>query len=802
MKIILLLAFLLGMGTLKAQEKIQIKDLVSEEVIPFVKVLPVQGNPVLANLDGFFEINLSEVTAFQLKSSGYKDTIIQVAMLGNDRIVFLSPIYSQFEEIKVVPGENPAHRIIDQVIANRKKNSPTENNSFQYESYSKLNFTMDQNAFANIPDDTQDSSLIGLRSFFGSQYLFLMESSSTRQFMPPGRDKETINAYKVSGFNDPMFATFANEMQSFSFYENQFQLLSKTYINPIALGGTRRYLFILEDTTIVGMDTTFTISFRPRKGKNFDGLKGQMFVNTNGFAVEKVIAQPAEASDAIEVKIIQEYVFIEGKKWFPSKLSSEIIMKAFKLNPNLPNSHIVGKGNTYISEIVLDPELRKRDFGNVVIETAEDAGVKSEKDWDSTRFYTLNDQERTTYKVIDSISGEYKLEQRLNLLSALLESKIPMGYVNLDIRRLINFNQFEGYRFGAGLETSKKLMKRIVVGGYAGWSTRDQTWKFGGFNEYRLYPKKDIRLKLVYQQDLVERGSHEYHAESSFLNSKEIYRQFFMRNMEYQRLGELMLSGYVTPTLKVKLIGNYQRIWFTDDYRFNAHTGQVLTPNEDVDVAETAIEFTWVPREKVMQLGVKRVSLGSKFPKVQVKYTHGWEGVFESNYDYNRLRADISQEVSIRGVGKLNWLLSAAASFDPVPLFLLNVASGTRLKGLGLTVVNTFETMLPSAFYSDRQASLFTRFTFIGWKTKLKFFAPQLSVHHAIGYGSMQHKSNHNVDFQTMDQGYYEGGIIFDKLLISGPTSLGLGVFSNYGHYADPTFEKNLTFKLSLLTIF
>jgi hypothetical protein len=801
MKLTILLALTFGFGTLHAQDKLQIKDLVSEEVIPFVKVIPQQGNPVLANLDGFFELNLSEVTAFQLKAYGYRDTLIQVSAIGNDRIVLLSPIYSQFEEIKVVPGENPAHRIIDQVIANRKKNSPTENNAFQYESYSKFNFTMDQTALANIPADTQDSSLIGLRSFFGSQYLFLMESNSTRQFMPPGRDKETINAYKVSGFNDPMFASFANEMQSFSFYENQFQLLSKTYINPIALGGTRRYLFILEDTTIVGIDTTFTISFRPRKGKNFDGLKGQLFVSTRGFAVEKVIAQPAGDEQTIDVKIIQEYVFIEGKKWFPSKLSSEIIMKSFPLNPNLPNSYIVGKGNTYISDIVLDPELRKRDFGNVVIETAEDAGEKSDKDWDSTRFYTLNDQERKTYKVIDSISGEYKLQQRLGLLSALLESKIPLGYVNLDIRRLLNFNQFEGYRLGAGLETSKKLMKRIVVGGYAGWSTRDQTWKFGGFNEYRLYPKKDIRLKLVYQQDLVERGSHGYHEENGMLDSRVIFRNLFIRNMEYQRLGEVMLSGYVTPTFKMKLIGNYQRIWFTDDYRFNSHDGNVLTPIKDIDLAETAVEITWVPREKVMQLGVKRVSLGSKFPKFKMKYTHGWKGIAESDYDYNRLRVDISQDVSIRGVGKFTWLLTGSKSFDPVPLVLLNVATGTRMNG-GLTVVNTFETMLPSSFYSDQQASLFTRFAFIGWKTKLEFFAPQLSVHHAIGYGSMQSKDSHNITFKSMDKGYYEAGLILDGVLISGPTSIGVGLFNNYGYYAKPTFEKNLTFKLSLLTVF
>lgn len=792
MKIFTLLTVLSFVCTAMAQERFQVKDKMTDEPVPFVKIV-TEGKPAVhADLDGYFSLDLTGLTSFQMKFMGYLDTTIQVAELGNSKVVYMRADIVMIDEFNVIPGENPAHRIIDQAIANRKKNSPTENNSFQYESYSKFYFTMDQRAIDNIPENTKDTIMLKLKDFFNSQYLFLLESSSERKFIPPNRDKETITAYKVSGFTDPMFSTFAKEMQSFSFYENQFELLGKAYINPIALGGTRRYLFILEDTTIRGTDTTFTISFRPRKGKNFDGLKGQLFINTNGFAVEKVISEPYEAGDgALTIKVIQEYEFIDGKKWFPVKLSSEMTMPSIKLNTELQNATIIGKGNTYVSNIVIDPELRKRDFGSIAVETARDAGSKSEKDWDSTRLYQLTEQERKTYRVIDSISKEYNLNQRLVLLTALAEGKIPLGNFNMDIKRLISYNLYENYRLGLGLETSQKLMKRAVVGGYFGWATRDKEWKYGGFSEFKLYPKREFRLRLVFQQDLLQRGGNAFRSTDNAFNSKDLYKQLYIKNMERQRLAEVMISGYVTPTFKMALIGNYQRISLTEDYHF------FLEPETVFDLAEAGVEIAWQFREKVMQVGNNRVSLGSKFPKLAFKATKGLSGVFEAKYDYLRLHGEISQEVALRGVGKFNWLLSGSKTDGTVPLFLLQAGNGTG-GNWRLTIANTFETMLPSTFFMDKQVSLFTRLTLLGWKTKLKFFQPQLSVHHAIGFGTMQNRDFHTGTFATMDKGYYEGGIIVDKMLISGFSALGLGLFTNYGAYANPRFEKNLTVKLSI----
>ncbi len=797
MKIALILTTILAVLAItfsaNAQERIQVKDIRSLETIPFVKITFDNKIAVLADIDGFFTLNRDSVKTIKIRTLGYLDTTISVIDITNQEI-FLNAEVELLDEVKILPGENPAHRIIDQVIANRKKNSPLANNAFQYNSYSKFYFTMDPAALEQIPAETEDSSLIRIRNLFTSQYLFLMESSSTRKFMPPNRDNEIVTAYKVSGFKDPMFSTFANEMQSFSFYDNQFELMGKSYINPIALGGTKRYWFLLEDTTVVGLDTTFTISYRPRDGKNFDGLKGQLFINTNGWAIEKVISEPNETSDALTIRVVQEYQFIDGKKWFPIKLSSEMTIPLLEINPTIKNSMIVGKGNTYIDNIVLDPDLRRRDFTSIALETERNADKKTQNHWDSTRVYNLTDQERQTYEVIDSISQENKLELRLKLLMALTDAKLSLGNINVDLMRILNYNMYEGFRFGLGLETSEKLMKRVTVGGYFAWATRDKDWKYGGFSDFKLYPRKDLKIHLKYQQDVAERGGDLFYYTNDGLNLSKMLRNLYAERKDRKRLAEVALSGYVTPTMKLAVFGNYQRLYYTEGYEFARNS--VLEPTQ-IDLSEVGLEFSWHFREKIMQLGNKRISKGSKFPKLQVRATHGIKGVFDSQYEYLRMHAELSQDISLRGFGNFIWVMSASKTEGEVPLFLLHTAnaSGVRWR---LTVPNTFEAMPPHTFYNDQQVSLFTRLRFLSWKTSKKWFEPQLSIHHALGFGTMKNQQNHNVGFRTMEKGYYEGGIIFDNLLRTNFLSIGAGLFTNYGHYAIPKFEDNLVVKFSI----
>lgn len=800
----ILLAFLLLSGAAFSQQS-QLVDAVTGEPVSFSKVIPQPGTPFLADIDGYFTVPAG-ATEILFRSQGYFDSLYPVSAIGPK--VLLRAISTELEEIKIVPGVNPAERIMELAINNRKKNHPMGDDSFTYTSYSKFVFTMNQDALAEIPDSTSDTNLLDLKKLFGAQHLFMMENTTQKYYEPPYHEKEVITAYKVSGFSDPAFSTFANELQSFNFYENQFNLLGRSYINPLAFGSIRRYLFILEDQTVVNGDTTFTIRFQPRRDKNFDGMKGWLYINSNGYALEKVIAQPAEKSESIDPKIIQEYQLIDGKHWFPVKLSTEANFPGFRLNSNLADSYLVGKGSTYIDHIVLGADLSKQRFNAVTVETAEDANDKDNPQLNNNRKYDLTDKEQLTYVKVDSLSKANHFDQKLTALSSLADAKIPLGYVQLDLLRLLDYRDYEGYRLGAGLETSKKLMKRATVGGYFGYGTRDKDWKYGGYARWMAIPKQFIELQVSYQEDLLERGGYSFLSAERGLSLNGAYKHFYIANMEHQRKAEFAVSGYVTPRIKLLASANYQRITLTGDYAFNRGDGTQLSGNHFFDLAETSLEAVWTIQEKLMYLGTKRVSLGSKFPKITVKATRGLSGIVNSVLNYSRFNIDIQQDVPVRAVGKLSYLISAGKTIGDVPLFLNQVGPGTG-GNWNLSVMNSFETMIPNAFYNRQQVSVFTRFTFKALKTNLKWTTPQFAIHHAMGTGSFTGKEMHTVStidpnkgFRSMDKGYYEAGLLVDKLLNVNTMGLGIGAFYNYGYYASPYAEKNVTVKLSFVFVF
>ena len=168
MKFATILAFLALTISAFAQDRIQIKDIRSLETIPFVKVTADNQPAVLADIDGFFTIDLKAIKKLKLRTIGYIDTaIFAIDVINNE--IFLVADVELLDEVKVLPGENPAHRIIDQVISNRKKNNPLANNSFEYNSYSKFFFTMDPTALEQIPAETEDTSLIQISNLFSSQ---------------------------------------------------------------------------------------------------------------------------------------------------------------------------------------------------------------------------------------------------------------------------------------------------------------------------------------------------------------------------------------------------------------------------------------------------------------------------------------------------------------------------------------------------------------------------------------------------------------------------------------------------------
>lgn len=792
--LILFLAFL--SFQLFAQTKIIVQDGVSLEPMPFVKVIPDNGSAGFTDIDGKFIIP-QEASTFHLRFMGYKDSLYVLNALKSDTVFMWSSV-QDVSEVTVVAGENPAHRIMDLVIENRKKNHPLANDAFTYKSYSKFIFDADDGLKDRIVDAPEDDSTLTALQFLNSQHLFMMESATERKFIPPAKDREDITAYKISGLTLPIFSTFAQSLQSFNFYDNEFELVGSKYINPIASGGTKRYLFILQDTTVVGNDTTFTIYYRPRIDKDFKGMEGTMYVNTNGYAIEKVIASPYSrdtTNETFKAKIVQEYEFIDGKKWFPTKLSTQVELKGLSLSSS--GGYVAGKGNTYIKDIIINPEdLKKRGFGNISIATDEDAGAKKDEVWDQYRIDPLTDKEKRTYHVVDSVAKEANFDKKLTALMALTTGKIRLNKFSLPLERILDYNIYEGVRLGAGLETSELMMKNITIGGYFGWGTRDKDWKYGGYTKFDISKRNGFDITLTYQQDLLQRGGNVFTKKGFNLGNTEAYARLYRTFMERQRLAEIKIGYEPLGNLKLYLSGNYQRVEFTKGYQYLPIDTSYFSGTK-VDLAETSFEVHWNIRERVMLLGDMRMTEPSGFPKIAVKITKGWKGIAESQMDYIRLNFKISQDLSSMRFGEFNWTLLASQTFGDVPLFLKQNAVGTR-QDWNISTANTFETVFPGEFYHDRQASLFLRYGFPTIKTKAKWNEPQFMLHQGIGVGDFKNPAEHSQTFGSMDNGLFESGIILNGLLTQSFMGIGVGVFYRYGYYSNVNELKNIVPKISL----
>ena len=327
----------------------------------------------------------------------------------------------------------------------------------------------------------------------------------------------------------------------------------------------------------------------------------------------------------------------------------------------------------------------------------------------------------------------------------------------------------------------------MQFGGYFAWGTRDKDWKYGGHSTIHLNRRKGIRVDLRYKQDVLERGGTAYH-ETFALVSTELYRYFYLSQMDRQRLGECVFSWDLKSNVEFKAIANYQRIWFTQGYRF----AQMA---ENIDLAEAGVELTWNILEKSMIVGSRKVSLGKKYPQIRVKAMKGWKGIAESDLNYLRLNAEISHVTRVSTIGKLKWKIAASKVIGNVPLALAFNGNGTG-QSWNVSVENTFETMPFGSFFTTEQVSVYTRFMFRAIKTKAKWNEPQFGLHHAFGYGRFTNRADHAWTFETMDKGYYEAGLIFNGMIVSSNLSIGLGGYYRYGNYANADWKQNVVPKI------
>jgi hypothetical protein len=817
-----LFLILLLPGNLYAQEGFvsgRVTDSISHEPLAFVSIVyNKNGQGVVTNLEGIFRIPRSNNIQFlKLRYVGYRSKTVGYSpnQFKSGQIITLAPEPFDIAEVVVYPAENPAHRIIKKAAENRNKNNPEKSGPFSYISYDKMVFELEPDSSGIVAGDSlavqqfmTDSLIYGMdrkgkidvKRFTDKQYLFMMESVSNRKFLSPEKNKEEIIASRISGISQPSFMVMARQFQSFSFYENFVTIADRQFLNPISSGSTDKYFFLIEDTTYTNRgDTVFIISFRPLKGKNFDGMKGVLYINSNGYAVQNVLAEAYDQKeDKIKVSIQQQYDLINGVRWFPVLLSSTIRFSPSRFGYGDTPIDIVGTGKTYIVNIDFAPEMSNAEFSDVQIEVRPDAHRQSEEVWNTYRTDSLNAREVETYRMIDSLGRAEHLDRTITSMETLLTGYLPGQYWSFDIRKFLDYNPYEGFRLGAGGRTTQLFSKRFMIGGYLAYGFKDKAFKYSGNVTFNVWPAKELDLALLYRKDVRESGGIKFN-EVWTVSGSAFIRDYMVEVMDKTKESEVSIGFRAMKYLTVRTYLTHSILEPTNEYGFSLGEENPQIILTSFNITETGAKLKYAFKETFMKSPRgNKFSMGTKYPVIYVNVARGnyW---LNGAYNYWRTEMKITKVFTTKSFGDTRVAAISGFVKGTVPYAKLYAGLGSY-KSFTLETEQSFGTMRFNEFLSDRFFALFIKQDFgkLLFRTKGKF-QPEIALVHNLGFGTLTDQSPHeHITFRTMEKGYYEGGLLINNLIHVQLFKYGLGVMYRYGSYAFPKTIDNFAFKLSL----
>jgi hypothetical protein len=782
----------------------RVLDSITENPLAFVNIRSID-NAYLAttDIDGNFTAKaIKPIQSLKLDYMGYFPKTYDLTGETTQLTIFLQRQNIELSGVEIYPQENPANAIIRKAIANKKLNDPENIPSFKYKTYNKViaEWYLDKTKYtiSNGYDYKlrSDSTFLRLKSRAGENHLMIMESYTERIFLN-GQSQETVLGSKVSGFKNPNFTTLATDIQPFSFYGDFITLTLtdvKDYINPLSNGSIDRYNFHLQDTLYVGADSVFVISFSPMKGKNFNALTGVLYINSNRYAIQNVIAQPVD--DGLwTIRIQQMYVFTAGKYWFPEQLNYDWIL------PNYPSEKVgvVIHGNSYISGVDFNPGNKNRDFGPGNLIFADGAGIQDENFWKQHRADSLTTLESRTYVKIDSLGKKQNFTYIARFADKILKGYIPLSVLDISLENLFNYNNIEGIRAGWGMYTNEKIARWFTLGGYVGYGFWDKRWKYGGKLNFTISKKHEIKLGINYTYDLETPGMTELH---HYLNYS-YWNNYLINHIDLVEKYSAYVSLRTLRYLQFELRGTKESCMPQYGYHYREKIFGVSDSNT-YRFTELGAGFRYAYKEKLIDAFNDRYSLGTKYPVLYLSYIHGFSGLLGGEYDYNKIELALEKNFQTRYFGKTDIGLEAGYLWNTAPLMKLFNGKGSFSSSFVLYFRNTFQTMRVDEFLYNRYVSLQLKHNFGPYLFHIKKFRPEISLTQGYLLGDLSHRDWQRVDdeFRVPDHGYFESGVIFDnlvrlRLLNLAYLKIGFGVFYRYGYYAFDHELKNFAVKFS-----
>lgn len=764
----------------------RVMDAETKQPLPFVNVAFRNSKIGTAtNMDGYYTIEtyyptdslVASFVGYRMVSKRVKKDVAQVINFE------LKPGSIELSEVVIKAdkkAENPAHPIMRGVIEHKDANNREKLTGYQYEAYNKIEFDLN-----NIDDNFKQQKV--LRPF---EFIFdYIDTTEAKDFLPifitetmsdyyykknPKSQKEIIKASRISGIKNESVSQFMGDMyQNVNVYDNYITVFGKSFISPITDFWNLTYNYYLMDSVFIGNCWCYKIRFLPKR-KHELTFRGDIWVNDTTYAIKKVeatIAEDANINFVNELTVTQEYDQVEKEIWM---LVKDKLVIDFSLT-NQTVGFYGRKTATYRNFVLNQP--KENDFfsneENIVIE--DDASDKTETYWDGARHDSLSDREKLIYHMVDTIQKVPAFKTYVDLVYMFLEGYKQWGKVELGpYFTAFSFNRVEGSRFRFGLRTSNAFSTRTMIEGYVAYGTLDKRFKYGGSFFYFLDKKPRESVFLSYKNDVEQLGQG-----LNAWRQDNILASVFRRNPAIKLNGfeeyivsyeKELFAGYSN-----KLILSQRTIWPLErasvQFQHTEENGTV-TPVKSIRTTEFSFYTRFAYQEKYVSGEFDRVSMGTDYPVVQLKYSFGIKNLFQSNYDYQRLSVIISHDdITINPFGWSDMVLEAGKVFGKVPYPLLEIHNGNETYSYDKTAFNL---MNYYEFVSDEYASLTLAHHFDGMflnKIPLlrKLMLREVALFKGV-IGHLTYDSQQFLDFpltlsSLSNKPYYEAGFGVENIL-------------------------------------
>ena len=375
----------------------------------------------------------------------------------------------------------------------------------------------------------------------------------------------------------------------------------------------------------------------------------------------------------------------------------------------------------------------------------------------------------------------------------------PTKFLNIDLKYLIKFNQYEGFRTGLGGETNSGFSKKYRINSYVVYGFRDHRFKYKIGGGFRVNEATNTWINLSYTDDLQETGS------STFLTDKRFFSFFEPRLLNID-----LFHKHITKSVSIEhqfsnhLLSETQFAISKINPTYNYFYTIDNTSYETFDLSTIKTSLQWSPFSvfEKDQGQIKEVKSG--YPKFSLQFTQGLRDVLKGDFNFFKTDFRTVHRFVFNDQVFTEAILTSGLALGNTPLTHLyhaypnNITKETVLQRFSVAGINSFETMYFNEFFSDRFTTLQLKHFVRPFKITERY-RPQLVLISRFAIGDMKNIDRHeSIEFNTLSKGYSEAGIELNKLLFG----FGLSFAYRYGGYHLPSWADNFaakfTFNVSL----